>query len=209
MSDVRYQYAGAWRSDTCSVVTGGLDRPELPWSDDYAERVFNCEFPPVPSRDKDLPSIEVFAVLQQVDGAPTAVADFQNLGHTVRIDFLDANGWPELLYYFLDINGRSLFDKGGVLRPGDLFLTNIIAIEYSGEKDRYGNPVKKSELHWTHRNSGGIEVSAMIDDPDNPYNGPASLEVDVSGDGFWEPVATFGDWDRWFLRDRPGVPGCD
>ena len=50
-------------------------------------------------------------------------------------------------------------------------------------------------------------VGVEIDDPSRPYDASRVEQVDVSGDGFWEPVAAFGDWDRWFVRDRPGVPG--
>lgn len=29
--------------------------------------------------------------------------------------------------------------------------------------------------------------------------------VDVSGEGFWERVPEFGDWERFLVQDRPGV----
>ena len=105
---------------------------------------------------------------------------------------------------------RDRFDKGGVRRKGALFLTNIVSFEYSGTLDRYGNPVKSRQLQRTITNTTiESEVSVEIDELGPPYSAEAVAMVDVSGDGFWEPVATFGDWDRWFVRDRPGVPGFD
>ena len=43
--------------------------------------------------------------------------------------------------------------------------------------------------------------------PEGPlgYDWRVDPAVDPSGDGFWEPVPEFGDWERFLVRDRPGV----
>ena len=111
----------------------------------------------------------------------------------------------ELEYRFTDHAPESVLSPDGVQRTGSLFLNSATGFGYTGERDRYRNPIKARMLHRLNSNTGLSRLSVAIDDPDRPYSGPAEEQLDVSGDGFWEPVATFGDWDRWFVRDRPGV----
>lgn len=73
----------------------------------------------------------------------------------------------------------------------------------------------KPRLAWRTRQHSNLGTTRLLaDHHPGSQGGPEAEwhvdpEVDVSGDGFWEPVATFGDWDRWFVRDRPGVKLVD
>lgn len=196
-----FEYGYLWNANLSELTSGGRTGAPMPWSDDFAELVFHGEHV--------IGGLVNLSVLKRVDGVPVAVASFQRAGHTVKVEFLDSEMRTELDYTFTDHAQELTLSPDGLQRPDDLFLAHVILFAYSGERNRYGNPVKSRQLQRLNSNTGLCRVSARIDRVDPPYSGPAEEQLDVSGDGFWEPVATFGDWDRWFVRDRPGVPGFD
>ena len=111
-------------------------------------------------------------------------------------DSLDARLGPDDLFLHDD----------GVRKPAHLFLKLAIADTFSGERTKAGTLKKSESLHRYFSNRGQTRFKSILLDSDYPKRDwHEDPEVDVSGDGFWEPVATFGDWDRWFVRDRPGV----
>lgn len=181
-----------------------LGRPELPWDDSYAEEVFRGEHP-LSGSSGGLPPSFRLVVLKRVDGVPVAVATFEKIGHVVGVEFLDAELRTELKYVFTDHAQELTLSPDGVQRPGELFFAHVISIGYGEGKNRYGRPVTRKQIQRGYSNMGYTSVNVEIDDPDRPYSGSLREDIDVSGDGFWEPVATFGDWERWFVKDRPGV----
>ena len=191
-----FEYGYLWNSTLSELTDGGSGTP-MPWSDDFAESVFLGEHV--------IAGLVNMTVLKRVDGVPVAVAAFQNAGHSVSVEFLDAELRTELAYTFTDHAPETVLSPDGVQRPDDLFLWNVTSFGYSGELDRYRDPVKSRQIQRGYANTGKTGVNLDIEDPEQPYMGVRSEVLDVSGDGFWEPVATFGDWDRWFVKDRPGV----
>lgn len=206
MSKVRFDYGGGWRPALGQLVpAGGLNpRPDLPWDDSYAAEVFRGEHP-LSEGFGGLPPDCPFVVLKRVDEVPVAVATFENAGHVVGVEFLNDDYYDELKYIFTDHQPETTLSPDGVQRPGSLFLAHIALRGYGPGLDQYGAPRPIRLLQRLNRNTGMSSVSESQRDPAQPYEGPLEEELDVSGDGFWEPVATFGDWDRWFVRDRPGV----
>lgn len=200
-----FHWGGGFRRDTGVMAPGDPDLPDLPWSEEYARTVFRGDHVKGKKGYGGLPPFYCLSVLKRVDGVPVAVASFQKIGHVVGVEFLDAELRTELKYVFSDHAQELTLSPDGVQRPGDLFLKSATGVGYGEGKNRYGNPVTARQIHRLNSNTGLSRVHAALDYPDRPYSGPAEEQLDVSGDGFWEPVATFGDWERWFVKDRPGV----
>ena len=195
-----YHLGAAWGGSPKRL--GGDFNHELPWTDDYAERVFNGEI-------KQVRNFYQLAVLKGPLESPVAVASFQNAGHTVKVEFLDDEFRTVLTFLFVDqdLPDGMFLNPKGIQRPGDLLLRSVADTRWTGEPGTAGlerfetDRRQHSNLgttrmlrHWVPDIERGPEAEWHVDP-----------EVDVSGDGFWEPVATFGDWDRWFVKDRPGV----
>ena len=200
---MEYHVAAGWRNSPVRLIAGrGCD--PLPWTDAYAKRVFNGEFPNTSGGFYQL------VVLKGSLESPVAVASFQNAGHTVRVDFLDSEFRKELTYVFgnfrLGPDDMFLHDDG-IQRPGELLIRDVIRTSWTGDIEGAGVE-RRETLVRQHSNLGTtrvgpLEIAPEGRVPENDWH--VDSDVDVSGDGFWEPVATFGDWDRWFVKDRPGV----
>ena len=83
----------------------------------------------------------------------------------------------------------------------------LTVVDTFAEERTRARTLKKSEsLHRYFSNRGQTrDKSALLHSAYPKRDWYEDPDVDVSGPGFWEPVATFGDWDRWFVRDRLGV----
>lgn len=197
-----YHYGGSWRPNTKKFAGGGPKNPS-PWTEEHAERKFNGEVRARPGGFYQL------GVLKGPLDAPEAVATFQDEGHTVKVEFFDNEFRPVLTYLFVDkdLPDGMFLNPQGIQRPGDLLMRAVTRTEWTGEPGPHGME-KKHVTVRQHSNLGTTRVGPLHIEPEDrvPENDwHTDPEIDVSGDGFWEPVATFGDWDRWFVRDRPGV----
>ena len=197
-----YHLGGGWISHE-KLFGGNVDRRDLPWDDAYGERVFRGEILSTPGGFYQL------AVLKGPLDAPEAVATFQDAGHTVKVEFFDDEFRPVLAYLFVDqdLPDGMFLNPEGIQRPGDLLLRAVTKSAWTGELNRMGME-KRDILVRQHSNLSLTRVGPLVIEPEDrvPENDwHEDPDVDVSGNGFWERVATFGDWDRWFVRDRPGV----
>lgn len=199
---MEYHVAAGWRNSPVRLIAGrGCD--PLPWSDAYAKRVFNGEFPNTSGGFYQL------LVLKGPLESPVAVASFQNAGHTVKVEFLDDEFRTVLTFLFVDqdLPDGMFLNPKGIQRPGDLLLRSVADTRWTGEPGTAG----LERFETDRRQHSNLGTTRMLRHPVHGIErGPEAEwhvdpDVDVSGDGFWEPVATFGDWDRWFVRDRPGV----
>lgn len=202
----RYHLGTGWRQDPSRLVAG-RGREPLPWAEEYAERVFNGEFPVTAS------GFDQLVVLKGSLDAPEAVASFQNEGHTVKVEFFDDQLRTELTYLFADARlgpDDTFLHDDGVQRPGDLLLRDVTCIRWTGERGISGETFNADTRQYSNLGTTRVlrhPFPGIVRGPEVEWH--VDPEVDVSGDGFWEPVATFGDWDRWFVRDRPGVKLVD
>jgi len=186
----------------------GVEGVDVPWPDDFAEQIFA-------GRGEHA---HMTVVCGSLDG-PRASMIFGSLdwlagGSSAEVSFLDDDGFDVLSYMFKHVDAHDdFFVDGGVRREQCMFLRSIVRTRYSGERDRYGSKVKKEVLTRSFRTDGMTRVTVGLADRevlgpdwvDPRFDFRVDDEIDVSGDGFWEPVATFGDWDRWFVQDRPGI----
>ena len=196
-----YHLGAAWSESQKRF--GGDFNHELPWTDDYAEQVFNGEI-------KQVRNFYQLAVLKGSLDAPEAVAVFQEQGRFVKVDFLDTAFRPELSYRFMTFgtaHDPEWDPSHGGQRPEHLFCQVVDSIGYVEGQENASRAAKSFFLqrYFSLRGMTRYKDKLVGSSLPSRFDWHVDPEVDVSGDGFWEPVATFGDWDRWFVRDRPGV----
>lgn len=167
-----------------------------PWDEEYARKVFDGEI-------SDFPSHADFGVIKSVGGKDVAAATFQTMFNTgiqsVSIVFFDQKRRNAGRYLFVSGPTDLILHPDGIQRDKHLFLKHVDSIVYTGQVDQYGVPVQRERLVRMFNSRGQTLSYPDIEDPSNPYprtDWHTDPEVDTSGDGFWEPEATFGDWDR-------------
>jgi len=119
---------------------------------------------------------------------------------------------------FMPLHGES--------RDGNLFVARAHSYSYDVSRvDGAGNPFATEvmarffstggQTSLVHQVRGDLvqqrgRIERVFKDrlvPEGPlgYDWRVDPAVDPSGDGFWERVPEFGDWERFLVRDRPGV----
>lgn len=179
----------------------GQDGKFEEWPEDRAHGIFSGVIKE--KYDLGLP------VIMGPPDAPAAHMLLQEQGRVVKVSFFNEDGFAALTYLFLseesDLQGR--LDGLPWPRPEQMLLTNVRRITYSGEFNKVGRPLPSESLQRVNRSDGTTSAGYDRALAGKQYHGSewfGESTFDIESDDYWEPVATFGDWARWF-RDRPDV----
>lgn len=166
-------------------------------------------------------------------GLPVAELAVREFGSYVRAIWFEhlpcGRVVPELTYEFSserEADDDMFTPKHGVFREGHLFVARIQRDVYDDARTaEIGHPYETERLSRIFSTDNRTSLSHYVRGdytqqrgrkervfkdkliPKGPlgHDWREDPDVDTSGDGFWEPVPEFGDWERFLVRDRPGV----
>ena len=202
----------------------GVDPAEAGTDEEYSRSIYEgrADFPVLYVTQLDEES--------RLPVAELAVREFGTYVRAIWFEYLPCGRVvPELTYHFYrerEADDDMFTPDHGVFRDGHLFVASIQRDVYDDARTaEIGHPYESEKLNrlfstdgktrLSHRIRGDLvqqrgRIERVFKDrlvPEGPlgYDWRVDPAVDTSGDGFWEPVPEFGDWERFLVRDRPGV----